>query len=188
MVKHSQFRECARRSGIPTVCCCVGKGLKLEEDLIKPNPTDVGTLVKIIPGERHCHRAHVWRAQERHRQTERLRTWKKVWLGACRKCSGFNGQPVGETVGQLMNTDTSWITSVKRRGFTRFVLYFGRLLFVLQEKSAQKKPCSFSVSSLAAWGVRLGFAQICDCVGEASFCGRLQLNNRNKASSKTSKD
>ena len=104
---------------------------------------------------------------------------EKVWLGACRKCSGFNGQPVGETVGQLMNTDTSWITSVKRRGFARFVLYFGRLLFVLQEKSAQKKPCSFSVSSLAAWGARLGIAQICDCVGEASFCGGLQFNNRN---------
>ena len=90
------------------------------------------------------------------------------------------GQPIEETVGQLMNTDTSWITSVKRRGFTRFVLYFGRLLFVLQEKSAQKKPCSFSVSSLTAWDARLWIAQICGCVGEASFCGRLQFKNKTK--------
>jgi hypothetical protein len=37
-------------------------------------------------------------------------------------------------------------------------------------------------------GCSIGVARICDCVGEASFCGRLQLNNRNKASSKTSKD
>ena len=50
----------------------------------------VGTLVKIIPGERHCHRAHVWRAQETHRNIERLRTWKNEWLGACRKCDGFD--------------------------------------------------------------------------------------------------
>ena len=58
-------------------CCCVGKGLKLEEDLIKPNPT------------KSVHRAHVWRAQETHRNIERLRTWKLEWLGACRKCDGF---------------------------------------------------------------------------------------------------
>jgi hypothetical protein len=40
------------------------------------------------------------------------------------------------------------------RVLLRFV--FGRLLILLQEKSAQKKPLSFSVSSLAAWWVRFG--------------------------------
>ena len=81
---------------------------------------------------------------------------EKCGLARVESAADSMGQPIEETVGQLMNTDTSWITSVKRRSFARFVLYFGRLLFVLQEKSAQKKPCSFSVSSLAAWGVRLG--------------------------------
>ena len=76
---------------------------------------------------------------------------EKCGLARVESAADLMGQPIDETVGQLMNTDTSWITSVKRRGFARFVLYFGRLLFVLQEKSAQKKPCSFSVSSLAAW-------------------------------------
>ena len=74
-----------------------------------------------------------------------------------------------------MNTDTLWRTSASGVAFAP-CLYFGRLLTVLQEKSAQKKPLSFSVSSLAAWCVRF-------CVGIsaiaflASFCGRLQLNH-----------
>ena len=55
---------------------------------------------------------------------------EKCGLARVESAADLMGQPIDETVGQLMNTDTSWITSVKRRGFTRFVLYFGRLLIV----------------------------------------------------------
>ena len=91
MVKHSHFRECARRSGIPTVCYCVGKGLKLEEDLIKPNPTHWSVHWLKLSQARGI--ATVLMYGERRRGTDKPKGYArgKVWLGACRKCSGFNG-------------------------------------------------------------------------------------------------
>jgi len=120
---------------------------------------------------------------ERRRGTDKPKGYArgKVWLGACRKCSGFNGathwwnsRTVNE-YGYLVDT------MAKRRGIT-FAFPFcilGGFLSFLQVKSAQKKPLPVMCPGLAAWGGRLVIAQICDCVGEASFCGGLQFNNRN---------
>ncbi len=106
---------------------------------MKPNPTKVGTLVKTIPGERHSHRTHVWRVQGTHRNIERLRTWKIEWLGACRKCDGFDMQisMMCRTVNEYgYHTDTTRIPS--RSGCATYSL--GGFFNFLQEKSAQKKP------------------------------------------------
>ena len=100
-------------------------------------------MVKIIPGERHCHRAHVWRAQEMHRQTERLRTWKIEWLGACRKCSGFDGASHRRNSRTVNEYGYLWKTSVSGVALLDSVCILGGFLEYLQEKSAQKKPCSF---------------------------------------------
>lgn len=115
---------------------------------------------------------------------------EKCGLARVESAADSIGKPIDETVGQLMNTDTSLIQW--RSGVANFLpfrsVFWAAFSYKLQGKSAQKKPLPVMCPGLAAWGGRLGIAQICGCVGKASFCGRLQLNNKNKANSKTSKD
>ena len=78
-----------------------------------------------------------------HRQTERLRTWKIEWLGACRKCSGFDGASHRRNSRTVNEYGYLWKTSVSGVALLDSVCILGGFLEYLQEKSAQKKPCSF---------------------------------------------
>ena len=71
-------------------CFGVGKGLKLEEDLIKPNPTALSVHWLKLSQERGI--ATVLMHGERRGCTDIPKGYArgKVWLGACGKCSGFN--------------------------------------------------------------------------------------------------
>ena len=121
---------------------------------MKPNPTKVGTLVKTIPGERHRHRTHVWRVQGTHRNIERLRTWKIEWLGACRKCDGFDMQisMMCRTVNEYgYHTDTTRIPS--RSGCATyslggFSIFFRRSLPKRSRLPAIASRCPFLVGVL----------------------------------------
>jgi len=61
--------------------------------------------------------------------------------------------------------------------------YFGRLHFLLQVKSAQKKPLPVNVSKLAAWvcgwlAVGLQIAAEPTRKTTASFCGKLRFKKQ----------
>ena len=81
---------------------------------------------------------------------------EKCGLARVESAADLMGQPIDETVGQLMNTDTSWITSVKRRGFARFVLYFGRLLIVSSGEVCPKEAVACYVSRAGSVGWSIG--------------------------------
>ena len=81
---------------------------------------------------------------------------EKCGLARVESAADLMGQPIDETVGQLMNTDTSWITSVKRRGFTRFVLYFGRLLIDSSGEVCPKEAVACYVSRAGSVGWSIG--------------------------------
>ena len=123
-------------------------------------------MVKIIPGERHCHRAHVWRAQEMYRHTERLRTWKLEWLGACRKCSWIDRTPIGAAVGRLENTDTSLIqcdTMDERREIFSLLVSSGRLLSLSTgEVCSEEAVCLLCVQQRVQESQREGWYQPLD--------------------------
>ena len=90
---------------------------------------------------------------------------EKCGLARVESAADLMGQPIDETVGQLMNTDTSWITSVKRRGFARFVLYFGRLLIDSSGEVCPKEAVFLFRVLARGVGARLVIALICGCVG-----------------------
>lgn len=66
---------------------------------------------------------------ERRRCTDKPKGYargKTSGLARVESAADLMGQPIEETVGQLMNTDTLWITSVS--GVCCLISYFGRLL------------------------------------------------------------
>ena len=91
-------------------CFDVGKGLKLEEDLIKPNPTHWSVHWLKLSQARGI--ATVLMYGERRRCTDIPKGYARGnWSGLARveSVADSMGQPIGETVGQLENTDTSLI-------------------------------------------------------------------------------
>lgn len=118
-------------------CCCVSKGLKLEEDLIKPNPTKSvhwlklsqarGIATVLMYGERRKH-IEISKDYARGKTSGLARVesvtdlvWKHQW-----------------NVGQLRTTDTTRIQHGYLHDVRRDSCSLGRLSPLLQEKSAQE--------------------------------------------------
>ena len=128
-------------------------GVKVgSKDLIKPNPIKIGTLVKTIPRERHSHRAHVWRSAGNAQTNRKVKHVERCGLARVESVVYwiFNERRTAYEYGYLVDTRVSGVALLP------LCAYFGRLHFLLQVKSAQKKPLPVNVSKLAAWGVRLG--------------------------------
>lgn len=101
-----------------------------------------------------------------YRHTERLRTWKLEWLGACRKCSWIDRTPIGAAVGQLENTDTSLIqcdTMDERREIFSLLVSSGRLLSLSTgEVCPEEAVCLLCVQQRVQESQREGWYQPLD--------------------------
>ena len=101
-----------------------------------------------------------------YRHTERLRTWKLEWLGACRKCSWIYRTPIGAAVGQLENTDTSLIqcdTMDERREIFSLLVSSGRLLSLSTgEVCPEEAVCLLCVQQRVQESQREGWYQPLD--------------------------
>jgi hypothetical protein len=147
-------------------CFDVGKGLKLEEDLIKPNPTHWSVHWLKLSQARGI--ATVLMYGERRRCTDIPKGYARGnWSGLARveSVADSMGQPIGETVGQLENTDTSLIqcdTMDERREIFSLLVSSGGFFPFLQGKSALRKPFAYYVSSNVSRNrsVRVGISHL----------------------------
>ena len=147
-------------------CFDVGKGLKLEEDLIKPNPTKSVHWLKLSQARGI---ATVLMYGERRRCTDIPKGYARGnWSGLARveSVADSMGQPIGETVGQLENTDTSLIqcdTMDERREIFSLLVSSGRLLSLSTgEVCPEEAVCLLCVQQRVQESQREGWYQPLD--------------------------
>ena len=148
-------------------CFDVGKGLKLEEDLIKPNPTHWSVHWLKLSQARGI--ATVLMYGERRRCTDIPKGYARGnWSGLARveSVADSMGQPIGETVGQLENTDTSLIqcdTMDERREIFSLLVSSGRLLSLSTgEVCPEEAVCLLCVQQRVQESQREGWYQPLD--------------------------
>lgn len=110
-----------------------------------------------------------------HRYTERLRTWKIEWLGACRKCSLFDGATRWSNSRTVNEYGYLWKTSASGVANSFFCIWAASYRFYRRSLPKRSRvPFRVLVRSVGC--------SVCDCFSlwlpiAASFCGRLQFNH-----------